>query len=124
VNTTFCVEDGAVCHRDDIYIVVSPRLYHEPGAISRDPLQFGTTPNPTPAQAALTAEMQARYRMFLLTGNPNAPGLEPWQPATSSNVFAKEFGVKTTPNGLAPIGACTPSFWGATAQYDYQVFDI
>ncbi|KAJ6541458.1 alpha/beta-hydrolase [Mycena capillaripes] len=106
VNTSFCLEDGVVCHEDDIYIV------------------FGTNPDPTPAQAVLTAEMQARYRMFLITGSPNAPGLEPWRPATTSNVYAKEFGVKTTPDGLDPIAACTPSFWGATAQYDYQVFDI
>ncbi|KAJ7622603.1 alpha/beta-hydrolase [Mycena polygramma] len=105
-NTSFCLEDGVVCHRDDIFIV------------------FGTTPNPTSAQAALTTEMQARYRMFLTTGNPNAPGLEPWQPATSTNVSAKELGTKTTSDGLDPIGACTPSFWGQTALYDYQVFDI
>jgi len=106
VNTTFCLETGSVCHRDDIYIV------------------FGTTPNPTPAQTALTAEMQARYRMFISTGNPNAPGLEPWKAATTSNVYAKELGVKTTSNGLAPIGACIPSFWGEAVQYDYQFYDI
>ncbi|KAJ7204203.1 alpha/beta-hydrolase [Mycena haematopus] len=107
LDTPFCLQDGVVCHQDDIYIV------------------FGTTPDPTPAQTALTAEMQARYRMFMLTGNPNAPGLEPWLPATTSNDFAaKELGPTTTPSGLDPIGACTPSFWGETAQYDYQVFDI
>ncbi|KAJ7045291.1 alpha beta-hydrolase [Mycena alexandri] len=105
-NTTFCLETGSVCHRDDIYIV------------------FGTTPNPTPAQAALTAEMQARYRMFISTGSPNAPGLEPWKAATTSNVYAKELGVKTTSDGLAPVGACTPSFWGEAVQYDYQFYDI
>ena len=88
-------------------------------------IQFGTTPNPTPAQTALTAEMQVRYRMFMLTGNPNVPGLEPWLPATTDNDFAaKELGPTTTPYGLDPIRACTPSFWGAAVQYDYQVFDI
>ncbi|KAF7350654.1 Carboxylic ester hydrolase [Mycena sanguinolenta] len=106
-NTSFCLQPGIVCHEDDIFIV------------------FGTTPNPTPAQTALTTEMQARYRMFILTGDPNAPGLEPWYPATTDNNFAaKEFGPKTTPDGFDPITACTPSFWGAAVQYDYQVFDI
>lgn len=80
--------------------------------------------NPTPAQAALTAEMQARYRVFMSTGSPNAPGLEPWQPATTANVYAKELGKKTTPDGLNPIFACTPTFWGKAVQYDYQFFDI
>ncbi|KAJ7077465.1 alpha/beta-hydrolase [Mycena crocata] len=102
----FCQEDGIVCHRDDIQIV------------------FGTVPNPTPAQAALTAEMQARYRMFIATGSPNAPGLEPWRAATTSNVFAKEFGIKTTPDGLSPVLACDPSFWGSAVEYDYQFFNI
>ncbi|KAK7063418.1 carboxylic ester hydrolase [Favolaschia claudopus] len=106
-DTPFCLASGNVCHRDDIYIV------------------FGTTPNPTPAQTALTLEMQARYRMFLLTGSPNAPGLEPWAPVSSSgNVPAKELGSKTTSDGLYPPAACAPSFWGAAAQYDYQVFNI
>ncbi|KAJ6461736.1 alpha/beta-hydrolase [Mycena sanguinolenta] len=106
-NTPFCLQPGVVCHQDDIYIV------------------FGTTPNPTPAQTALTAEMQVRYRMFMLSGNPNVPGLEPWLPATTDNNFAaKELGPTTTPDGLDPIRACTPSFWGAAAQYDYQVFGI
>ncbi|KAJ7786949.1 alpha beta-hydrolase [Mycena olivaceomarginata] len=102
MNTTFCLQHGVVCHQDDIYIV------------------FGTTPNPTPAQATLTREIQARYKMFVTTGSPNAPGLEPWMPATSDDVNAKQLGSE----GLAPIGACTPSFWGAEAQYDYQIFDI
>ncbi|KAF8145591.1 alpha/beta-hydrolase [Mycena galopus ATCC 62051] len=105
-NTSFCLQEGVVCHQDDIYIV------------------FGTTPDPTPAQAALTAEMQSRYGVFMLTGNPNAPGLEPWMPATTDPDFAaKELG-PSTPPGFDPIGACTPSFWGEAAQYDYQVYDI
>jgi hypothetical protein len=58
--------------------------------------------------------------MFVTTGSPNAPGFEPWMPATSDDVNAKQLGSE----GLAPIGACTPSFWGAEAQYDYQIFDI
>ncbi|KAJ7761182.1 alpha beta-hydrolase [Mycena maculata] len=102
----YCLEDGVVCHQDDIYIV------------------FGTAPDPTPAQSTLTAEMQTRYKAFIATGNPNVPGLDPWLPATTSDVYAKEFGVETTPNGEVPIRACTPSFWGEAVQYDYQFFDI
>jgi hypothetical protein len=68
--------------------------------------------------------MQARYKMFMLTGNPNLPGLGVWKAATTTNVYAKELGVKTTSTGLDPVAACTPSFWGAAALYDYQVFDI
>ncbi|KAJ7146567.1 alpha/beta-hydrolase [Mycena epipterygia] len=105
-NISFCLEEGVVCHQDDIEIV------------------FGTVPNPTLAQAALTAEMQARYRMFMSTGSPNAPALEPWRAATTTNVYAKELGNKTTPDGLDPILACTPTFWGEAVQYDYQYFDI
>ncbi|KAJ7508294.1 alpha/beta-hydrolase [Mycena galericulata] len=102
----FCLQDGAVCHQDDIEIV------------------FGTVPNPTPAQAALTTEMQARYKAFLTTGDPNVPGLTPWLPATTTDVHAKEFGIVTTPNGEDPVLACTPTFWGEAVQYDYQFYDI
>ncbi|KAJ6600974.1 Alpha/Beta hydrolase protein [Mycena vulgaris] len=102
----FCLESGVVCHRDDIQIV------------------FGTVPNPTSAQAALTKQIQARYRMFIRTGSPNAPALEPWLPATTTDVHPKQLGTKTTPTGEAPVGACTPAFWGKGVQYDYQFFDI
>ncbi|KAJ7122106.1 Alpha/Beta hydrolase protein [Mycena epipterygia] len=105
-NISYCLEDGVVCHQDDIEII------------------FGTVPHPTPAQAALTKEMQARYRMFISTGSPNAPGLEPWQSATTTDVYTKELGKKTTSDGLDPILACTPTFWGKAVQYDYQFFDI
>lgn len=96
----FCLEDGSVCHEDDIMIV------------------FGTAQNPTPVQTALITEVQARYKAFLTTGNPNAPGLPTWNPATTSDVRALNLG-----GGAAiPVGACDPSFWGDAVQYDYQFF--
>jgi hypothetical protein len=82
--------------------------------------QFGTVPNPSPAQASLTAQMQKRYKAFLSTDNPNVAGVPKWTPATTTNVNAILLGG----NGQAPIGACDPSFWGAAVQYDYQVFGI
>ncbi|KAJ7197881.1 alpha/beta-hydrolase [Mycena rebaudengoi] len=57
---------------------------------------------------------------FLTTGNPNAPGLSVWAPATSTNVHAQQLGA----SGEVPAGACDPSFWGAAVQYDYQVYGI
>ncbi|KAF7291362.1 Carboxylic ester hydrolase [Mycena indigotica] len=100
-NIPYCLQPGVVCHRDDIQIV------------------FGTTPNPTPAQAALTAEIQMRYRAFLNTGAPNVPGLPQWAPATTTDVHAYVLG-----NGTVPVAACDPSFWGAAVQYDYQFYGI
>jgi carboxylesterase type B len=101
-NVPFCLEDDSVCHQDDIYIV------------------FGTTPNPTPAQTALTAEMQARYKAFLYTGNPNPStgGHATWQAASSTDVPALLLGG----TGLADVGACTPNFWGSQIPYDYQLW--
>ncbi|KAG1756333.1 Carboxylesterase [Suillus paluster] len=101
---SFCTEPGVVCHQDDIEIV------------------FGTAPNPTSAQSALITEMQARYKSFLYSGNPNPDesSYANWQAAGNSDVNAILFGS----NGNAPIGACTPSFWGQSVAYDYQVFDI
>ncbi|KAF7331245.1 Carboxylic ester hydrolase [Mycena kentingensis (nom. inval.)] len=98
----YCTQPGVVCHRDDIQIV------------------FGTTPSPSLAQAALTAEMQTRYRAFMQTGNPNVPGLSEWKGATSTNVFAKNLGG----DGVYPVGACDPAFWGEEVQYDYQFYGI
>ncbi|KAJ7934074.1 hypothetical protein B0H13DRAFT_2227305 [Mycena leptocephala] len=86
-DTPFCLEDGVVWHRDDIYIV-------------------------------------ARYKALILSADPNVPGLGPWHPATNTNAYPKELGVKTTPDGLDPAVTCIPSFWGEAAQYDYQVFNI
>ncbi|KAL7283650.1 hypothetical protein ACG7TL_003086 [Trametes sanguinea] len=98
----FCTSGGAVCHQDDIEIV------------------FGTTPNPTAAQAALTKEMQARYSNFLHNGNPNANGFATWQVAGTDNVNAINLGAP----GLATVGACNTSYWGNFVQFDYQVFDL
>nr|GAT51241.1 predicted protein [Mycena chlorophos] len=101
----FCV-DGGVCHQDDIYIV------------------FGTTPSPTPAQSALTTEIQARYKAFLTSGVPNANGYMTWALATSSSVNAHQLGGAPSPSGEIAPGACDPSFWGNAVHYDYQVYGI
>jgi len=97
-----CLENGAVCHEDDIEIV------------------FGTVTNPTSAQAALTKEMQARYSAFLRTGNPNTGSYPTWTPATTDDVHSLLLGG----SGEASVGQCDPSYWGDFVQYDYQVFDI
>ncbi|KAF9566309.1 alpha/beta-hydrolase, partial [Agrocybe pediades] len=97
----FCTQPGIVCHQDDIKIV------------------FGTVENPTPEQAALTTEIQKRYKAFLTSGNPNVPGTVTWSPATSSNIPSLLLGG----SGVAPVGACVPSFWGSGVQYDYQFFN-
>ncbi|KAG2147259.1 Carboxylesterase [Suillus cothurnatus] len=101
---SFCTESGVVCHQDDIEIV------------------FGTAPNPDSAQSALITEMQARYKSFLYSGNPNPDdsSYADWQAAGTSDVNAIMLGS----TGKAPIGACSPSFWGQSVAYDYQVFDI
>ncbi|KAJ3488986.1 hypothetical protein NLI96_g2463 [Meripilus lineatus] len=96
----FCTQAGSVCHQDDIEIV------------------FGTVPSPTAAQAALTTEVQARYSAFLRTGNPNVSGRPNWPAASGNNVNAIQLGA----SGMASIGACDPSFWGAAVPYDYQTF--
>ncbi|KAJ7461542.1 alpha/beta-hydrolase [Mycena latifolia] len=102
----FCLQAGSVCHQDDIEIV------------------FGTVPSPTAAQAALTKEMQARYKAFLTTGSPNVAGLSVWSAATTSSVHAHQLGGTPSPSGEVPPGACDPSFWGAAVDYDYQVYGI
>lgn len=100
----YCTQAGVICHQDDIEIV------------------FGTVPSPSAAQASLTTEMQARYKAFLNTGNPNPAGssLAQWTPATTTASNALTLGGQ----GLAPVGACTADFWGQAVQYDYQVYDI
>jgi len=98
----FCTSNGSVCHQDDIQIV------------------FGTASNPNTQQAQLIQEMQARYKAFLTTGDPNARGLEQWNTANSSLTNAILLGG----SGPAPIDACTPSFWGSAVPYDYQVYGL
>ncbi|EGN95639.1 hypothetical protein SERLA73DRAFT_95197 [Serpula lacrymans var. lacrymans S7.3] len=101
---SYCTESGVVCHQDDIEIV------------------FGTVPSPDSAQSSLITEMQARYQSFMTTGNPNPSGssYSNWGVATTSDVNAILLGA----SGLAPVGACTPSFWGTSVEYDYQVYNI
>jgi len=66
--------------------------------------------------------MQARYKSFLYSGNPNPSGSSytNWQAAGQSDVNAILLGS----SGEAAVGACTPSFWGESVAYDYQVYDI
>ncbi|KAH9997150.1 alpha beta-hydrolase [Russula compacta] len=101
----FCSGAGVVCHEDDIEIV------------------FGTVPNATSAQSSLVAEVQARYKSFLLTGDPNPSGAHfpRWSPATTGNFSAQNLGSP----GTAAIGACNTQFWGtAGTPYAYQLFGI
>ncbi|KAJ7683072.1 Alpha/Beta hydrolase protein [Mycena rosella] len=87
----YCLEDGVVCHGDDIQSSLAPCRI------------------PTAAQAAVTVEMQ-RGTDVHPDGNPNAPGLEPWPAATTSDIHARELGIKTTPSRDDLTGACTPTF--------------
>lgn len=114
-DVAFCTEAGVVCHQDDIMIV------------------FGTTSNPSAAQAALTTEMQARYAAFMTTGNPNPSSsaakaggkklatYSTWSPATST--AGKQNALTLGGSGLVDTGACD-GFWGNTVQYDYQFYNI
>lgn len=83
-------------------------------------LQFGTANNPNTQQTQLIQEMQARYKAFLNTGNPNAAGLARWNTASSSSTNAILLGG----SGPAPIDACTPNFWGSAVPYDYQLYGL
>ena len=117
----FCTSNGAVCHQDDIQIVVSLGPHVQGFSwLMRRLLQFGTVSNPNAQQTQLIQEMQARYKAFLKTGNPNASGLAQWNAATSSATNAILLGG----SGPAPIDACTPSFWGGAVLYDYQLFGL
>ncbi|KAI0685484.1 Alpha/Beta hydrolase protein [Cytidiella melzeri] len=100
--TDFCAEDGVVCHQDDIEIV------------------FGTVPSPNSQQSALVTEMQARYKAFLTTGNPNVAGYATWKVATTTDVHALTLGG----TGEVAAGGCDPSFFGDAVLYDYQQFGI
>ncbi|KZS89997.1 alpha/beta-hydrolase [Sistotremastrum niveocremeum HHB9708] len=101
-NTGFdiCTTPGNVCHQDDIEIV------------------FGTVANPTPAQAALVQEVQARYGAFVRTSNPNPSGFAKWTASSPSNINAINLGS----SGTAATGGCIPSLWGNQVLYYYQQF--
>lgn len=81
---------------------------------------FGTVSNPTSAQSAVVTEIQARYKAFMLTGNPNptSGSYATWEPAGDTTVSALLFGA----TGTAAVGACSADFWGSQAQYDYQIW--
>jgi hypothetical protein len=85
-------------------------------------MQFGTAANPSAAQQALIAEMQSRYKAFLSSGQPNAPGVPQWTAADagSSDVHALNLGAP----GEVLAGACDPGFWGQQVPFDYQIFKI
>lgn len=82
--------------------------------------QFGTVPSPNAAQSKLTTEMQARYKSFLTSGNPNPSGYPAWAPATTTDVHALTLGG----SGEVAAGNCDPSFWGQAVQYDYQFYNL
>ena len=86
-------------------------------------MQFGTVAKPTSAQSSLINEVQARYKSFLRTGDPNPSGAHfpRWSPATTGNFSAHNLGSP----GTAAVGACNTQFWGTSnVPYFYQVFGI
>lgn len=64
--------------------------------------------------------MQARFSAFIRTGNPNTGSLPSWQAAGTSNVNAVQLGT----SGLAAVGGCDPSLWGAAVPFDYQTLGL
>ncbi|CEL63797.1 Carboxylesterase 1D OS=Mus musculus GN=Ces1d PE=1 SV=1 [Rhizoctonia solani AG-1 IB] len=103
-NNNYCKQSGMVCHQDDIYIL------------------FGTTPSPTPAQTALTQEIQSRYSSFVRSGNPNpsSSSYATWAQSGNTDVAALKLGG----TGNRAPEACDPTFWGAQVLYDYQVYGL
>ncbi|KZV65427.1 alpha beta-hydrolase [Peniophora sp. CONT] len=97
-----CQGSDVVCHQDDIEIV------------------FGTVSNPTSAQSSVVTEIQARYKAFMYTGNPNPTtgSYATWTPAGDTAVSALLFGA----TGTATVGACSADFWGSQVKYDYQIW--
>lgn len=92
---------GGVCHQDDIFIV------------------FGTTPNPSAAQSALTVEAQARWSAFMRGNAPSVSGKPTWNSVSSSGtVNVLNLGGTST----IAEGACTTSYWGNVVEYDYQMY--
>lgn len=63
--------------------------------------------------------MQARYKAFLASGNPNAAGVPAWTAAGTGDVHPLVLGG----SGEVTVAACTPTFWGVMPTYDYQVFN-
>ncbi|KIJ44282.1 hypothetical protein M422DRAFT_47374 [Sphaerobolus stellatus SS14] len=90
-----CLVPGTVCHEDDIQVV------------------FGTGSTTSP----LTPELQARYKAFVRTSNPNASGFKNWPAASSSDPKTINLGG----TAAIDIGGCVPSFWGQQVEFDYQV---
>jgi hypothetical protein len=72
------------------------------------PIQFGTKSNPTPAQAALINEIQARISSFIRTSNPNSSGNGGWLQSGATDVKAKVLGG----SGVAAVGGCSVGFFG------------
>ncbi|EJD53143.1 alpha/beta-hydrolase [Auricularia subglabra TFB-10046 SS5] len=102
IDIPFCASETHVCHTDDV------------------PILFGTQPNPTSTQAALIAEVQARWSNFIHFSNPNPSGLPTWTGTTSAAVNTFVLG------GSTPVaaGACA-NFWGTpTAPFDYQIWGL
>ena len=90
-----CLDPGVVCHQDDIQVL------------------FGTGPITSP----LTAELQARYKAFVRTSNPNSGNYKSWSPATASDTKTINLGGSSA----ITLDACVPTFWGSQVQFDYQV---
>lgn len=116
-----CTQTGVVCHQDDIQIVVCLSIYSWFCIFLTFSLctQFGTVANPTAEQSALTSQIQQQYKAFLNNGNPNAAGLPTWTAATTTDVHPLRLGG----TGEVDVGACDPSFWGSSVQYDYQFYN-
>jgi para-nitrobenzyl esterase len=62
---------------------------------------FGTSPNFTPEQAAVSLRMQQYWTQFARTGDPNTPELQAWPRFGPGADVRVNFGVSTTlVNGL------------------------
>jgi carboxylesterase type B len=75
---------------------------------------FGTKPDFTPEERAVSDRMQRYWTQFAKTGDPNTPELEPWPHFTPQQDVRLNFGVTTSVLHDFRMREC--SFW--RAQYD------